>query len=72
MEPATHEPFEPAACPWCGASPLRILGVLGNRAHFRCRYCGADCSGVDVSATRAAVSRAADITETIERERGNE
>ena len=23
---------------------LMLLGVLGNKAHFRCRHCGAVCS----------------------------
>ncbi len=34
-------------CPWCGAVQDMIealLGALGNRMHYRCRYCGGDWS----------------------------
>lgn len=31
-------------CSWCGSEDLFAIGVLGSRAHFRCRACAADCS----------------------------
>lgn len=31
-------------CPACNADLPVLLGILGNLAHFRCRYCGTDYS----------------------------
>jgi transposase-like protein len=31
-------------CPMCGSSELILLGVLGNREHYRCRDCYYDYS----------------------------
>lgn len=30
-------------CVMCGG-PLALLGVLGQRTHYRCQMCGHDCS----------------------------
>lgn len=49
-EEEEEEPYfeeeEITACPACGAEndAGAVLGVLGNREHCRCRYCGADYS----------------------------
>lgn len=65
---AIHSAFEPAACPWCGARHFSILGTLGERVHYRCRNCGADSSSRHtVTDTRAAVERAADVSEQIDK-----
>lgn len=42
-EPAGEEAGDPGACPACGG-PVVPLGVLGRRAHSRCRDCGLDLS----------------------------
>jgi hypothetical protein len=31
-------------CPACDCGFFVFLGILGNRAHYRCRDCGLDCS----------------------------
>lgn len=36
-------PEEPEPCALCGG-PVGVLGTLGNRTHFQCRNCGAECS----------------------------
>jgi hypothetical protein len=36
------------SCAYCDG-PLVQLGTLGNRAHFRCRHCGAECSRMTVT-----------------------
>jgi hypothetical protein len=36
---------EPTTCPACGSENVgNELGALGNRVHYRCRYCGMDYS----------------------------
>lgn len=35
------------ACPWCGTGTGVLLGLLGCRAHFRCRQCGGEFSTTD-------------------------
>lgn len=54
-------------CGACGARQFVILGTLRDTVHYRCRNCGADTHGADVSATRDAVRRAADISEQIDK-----
>lgn len=39
----SEEP-ECVVCPACGGAGLFLLGKLGNRNHFRCRNCAAECS----------------------------
>jgi transposase-like protein len=31
-------------CPMCNASPVGMMGTLGNLRWFRCRCCGAEFS----------------------------
>ena len=34
-------------CPWCSIvqdKVVALLGKLGRRSHYRCRYCGGDFS----------------------------
>ena len=54
-------------CSVCGARQFVILGTLRDTVHYRCRNCGADTHGADVTATRDAVNRAADISERIDK-----
>jgi len=66
--------FAMAVCTVCGAPFLRVMGVRGSRVWYRCNGCGADVAGANVDATRAAVARAADVSEMIdgaEQKRGN-
>lgn len=60
------EPFAPFPCPACRGDGLQILGTLGDAVHYLCKYCGAHCTARDVSATRAAVRRAADASREID------
>lgn len=39
-----EEYAEAIRCPFCGAYGPNMLGVLGRRAHYRCRDCGGDYS----------------------------
>ena len=51
-------------CPWCTALQHRIealLGTLGTRRHYRCRYCGGQWSKVTIP--RGRLSRKAKYEE---------
>lgn len=37
----TTMPDDFASCPQCAGTPM-LLGVMGTRAHYRCRMCGWD------------------------------
>jgi hypothetical protein len=66
MRHVDAEPFAPFPCPVCRGDGLQILGTLGDAVHFKCRYCGVECSARNVSETRAAVRRAADASAEID------
>lgn len=41
---------EMITCPWCNTEQAweeALMGLLGNRTHFRCRGCGGDWSDAD-------------------------
>ena len=41
---------EPAGCPVCGG-PAPILGIMGQRVHYRCQDCGMEFGRVATEGT---------------------